>query len=132
MLSPPELVIDECLSKRLATELNRRGRCATSVSARGLRGLEDPLLFEELGKLGHAHVIVTADTAMPMDWMSEIEAAGAAVAVVDSRHSDEYLESQWYCDVVHRRAHVMHRQPQGSARRYTARGYRPWRQRHGE
>ncbi len=129
MLSPPELVIDECLSKRLATELNRRGRRATSVSALGLRGLDDPLLFNELSKLGRAFVIVTADTAMPMDWMTEIEAAGATVAVVDSRHSGEYLESQWYCEVVHRRAHVMHRQPHGSAHRYTARGHRPWRQR---
>jgi hypothetical protein len=129
VLPPPELIIDECLDKRLATELTNRGRMARSVSALGFRGLDDPDLFKELGSLGHPYVIVTADTAMPLDWLSEIEAAGATVAVVDSRRSDEFLESQWYRDVVPRWAHVMRDQPQGSVHRYSARGHRAWRPR---
>jgi hypothetical protein len=127
VLPPPELVIDECLDKRLASELRLRGRLAQSVSGLGLRGLDDPTLLQELAKLGHPYVIVTADTAMPLDWLSEIEAAGATVAVIDSRRSEEFRESQWYRDVVHRWAHVMRDQPQGIVHRYSARGHRPWR-----
>ncbi len=129
MLPPPELVIDECLDKRLATELTNRGRMARAVSALGLRGLDDPDLFTELGKLGHPYVIVTADVSMPIDWGTEIAAAGVTVAVIDSRRSDRFLESQWYRDVVHRWAHVMRDQPQGSVHRYSPRGHRPWRPR---
>jgi len=129
VLPPPELVIDECLDKRLAHELRLRGRLAQSVSGLGLRGLEDPALFQELARLGHPYVIVTADTAMPRDWLSAIEAAGTTVAVIDSRRSDEFLESQWYRDVVNRSAHAMRAQPQGSVQRYSARGHRPWRPR---
>ena len=127
MLPPPELIIDECLDKRLATDLTKRGRMARAVSALGLRGLDDPDLFKELGKLGHPYVIVTADTAMPLDWSAEIEVAAVTVAVIDSRRSDEFLESQWYRDVVHRWAHVMRNQQRGSVHRYSARGHRPWR-----
>ncbi len=129
MLPPPELVIDECLDKRLAKELTDRGRVARTVSVLGLRGLDDPGLFSELGRLGHAYVIVTADVSMPIDWGAEIDAAGVTVAVVDSRRSDEFLESQWYRDVVHRWAHVMRSQAQGTVHRYSARGHRPWRPR---
>jgi hypothetical protein len=127
VLPPPELVIDECIDKRLATELKGRGRLAQSVSGLGLRGLDDPVLFQELAKLGHPYVIVTADTSMPFDWLSEIQAAGTTVAVIDSRRSEEFLESQWYRDVVRRWAHVMRDQPQGSIHRYSAWGHRPWR-----
>ena len=126
MLPPPELIIDECLDKRLATELTSRGRLARAVSNLGLRGLEDPDIFTELGKLGHPCVIVTADTAMPLDWGDEIQAAGATVAVIDSRRSDEFLVSEWYRDVVHRWAHVMRNQPPGSVHRYAAKGHRAW------
>jgi hypothetical protein len=62
VLPPQEPMIDECLDKRLATELTHRGRKASVVSGLGLRRLEDPHLFTELGKLGHPYVIVTADT----------------------------------------------------------------------
>jgi hypothetical protein len=129
VLPPPELVIDECLDKRLATELTNRGRMARAVSALELRGLDDPDLFTELAKLGHPYVIVTADVSMPIDWGTEISAAGITVAVIDSRRSDKFLESEWYRDVVHRWAHVMRDQPQGSVHRYSPRGHRPWRPR---
>jgi hypothetical protein len=87
VLSPPVLVVDECLDKRLASELNRRGRPAKSVSALGMRSLDDPQLFQALAKLGQPYVIVTADEAMPLDWMAAIEALGVTVAVVDSRRT---------------------------------------------
>lgn len=129
MLPPPVLVIDECLSTRLATELNARGRPAKTIASLGLRGLDDPDVFSALTRLGEAHVIVTADSAMPLDWMSNIAAAGATVAVIDSRHDVAYLIAEWYRDVAHRWAHVMRDQPTGSVHRYTARGHREWRPR---
>ena len=131
MLAAPALVIDECLSTRLATELTLRGRPATSIVSRGLRGLEDPQVFEALRDLGEPYVIVTADAAMPLDWMGAIEAAGATVAVIDSRHTADYLVAEWYRDVTHRWAHVMKDQPAGSVHRYTVRGHREWRPRRG-
>lgn len=48
MLPPPVLVIDECLSTRLATDLARRGRPAKSIASLGLRGLDDPQVFASL------------------------------------------------------------------------------------
>jgi hypothetical protein len=129
VLSPPLLVIDECLSTRLAGELNQRGRPSKSVASLGLRGLEDPAVLRALADLGEPCVIVTADSAMPLDWLGHIEAAGATVAVIDSRHSAEYLIAEWYRDVTHRWAHVMRDQPAGSIHRYTVRGHREWRPR---
>ena len=131
MLAAPALVIDECLSTRLATELTLRGRPATSIVSRGLRGLEDPQVFEALRDLREPYVIVTADAAMPLDWMGAIEAAGATVAVIDSRHTADYLVAEWYRDVTHRWAHAMQNQPAGSVHRYTVRGHREWRPRRG-
>lgn len=130
MLAPPVLVIDECLSTRLATELNARGRPAKTIASLGLRGLDDPDVFNALTRLGEAHVVVTADNAMPLDWMSVIVAMGATVAVIDSRHDDAYLTGEWYRDVAHRWAHAMRSQPIGSVHRYTVRGHREWRPRY--
>ena len=129
LLPPPVLVIDECLSTRLASELTLRGRPAKSIASLGLRGLGDPQVFEALRDLSEPYVIVTADTAMPLDWMGAIESAGATVAIIDSRHTADYLVGEWYRDVTHRWAHVMRDQPPGSVHRYTARGHREWRPR---
>jgi hypothetical protein len=86
-------------------------------------------VFEALTGLDEPYVVVTADDAMPLDWMATIEAAGVTVAVVDSRHTADYSIAQWYWDVVHRWAHVMSDQPVGSVHRYAARGHREWRPR---
>ena len=129
MLPSPVLVIDDCLNTRLATQLTQRGRPARSIASLGLRGLEDPQVFEALAGLDEPYVVVTADDAMPLDWMATIEAAGVTVAVVDSRHTADYSIAQWYWDVVHRWAHVMSDQPVGSVHRYAARGHREWRPR---
>ena len=61
------LVIDECLNTRLATQLTQRGRPARSIASLGLRGLEDPQVFEALAGLDEPYVVVTADDAMPLD-----------------------------------------------------------------
>ena len=129
MLPPPELVIDECLDKRLASELTRRGRMATSVSALGLRGLDDPELLHKLAQRDHPCVIVTADEAMPLDWMDALTATGTTLAVVDHHRSHTYGVAQWYCDVVHRWAHVMPAQPTGTVHRYSVGGHRAWKPR---
>jgi hypothetical protein len=120
------LVVDECLDTRLATELSLRGRPARSLASLGLRGLDDPQVLEALRDLGVPYVIVTADSAMPLDWMDAIEATGATVAIIDSRHTGDYLTAQWYRDVTHRWAHIMRSQPAGSVHRYTTRGHRRW------
>jgi len=129
VLPPPMLVVDECLDTRLATELSLRGRPAKSLASLGLRGLDDPEVLEALRNLDVPYVIVTADSAMPLDWMGAIEATGATVAIIDSRHTSDYLAAQWYRDVTHRWAHIMRGQPAGSVHRYTARGHRKWRPR---
>ena len=60
------LVVDENLPKRLATELNYRGRIAASVSSLGLRGSLDPELLHKLqAQLGDGWILLTADDALP-------------------------------------------------------------------
>jgi predicted nuclease of predicted toxin-antitoxin system len=123
------LIIDECLSTKLAKELRERGRPSESLAALRLRGQSDPEVIAAIAEYPQPCVVVTADAGMPLDWADEIARAGTTIAVIDSRHGDDYLIAEWYRDVAHRWAHVMRSQPSGSVHRYTASGHREWRPR---
>jgi PIN like domain len=124
------LVIDENLPKRLATELNYRGRNAASVSALGLRGSLDPELLRKLdAQLDGDWVLVTADDAMPEDHAEALRNVGGTVATINPDRDEGWDIDAWRREVVHRWAHVMHDQPTGSVRRYSLRRHTTWRRR---
>ena len=130
MATPATLVIDASLNKRIATELKRRGRDAIALSELELRHAKDPELLHALAEhfSDRLWVLVTADDNLPAAHGDVVAEVSATIATVDPKRSVIYAEDEdaWGREVVHRWAHVMERQPQGSIRRYSERGGRKW------
>lgn len=129
--APPQrtLVLDENLNPRLATELLRRGRDATRVQQLGLRGSADPQLIEKLDAQLDAWVLVTADDLLPDTHGDAILRVGATVATISPEREHGWALEAWRREIVHRWAHVMHDQEDGSVRRYGLRRHAAWRAR---
>jgi hypothetical protein len=123
-----ELVVDANLDKRIAGELRHRGRAAVSVHPLGFGHLKDPELLQRLAELyrPEAWVLVTGDDRMPADHGELIERLGVTIATIDPVNDAEHQIDEWRRDVVHRWAHVMQEQAQGSVRRYSLRQHRAW------
>jgi hypothetical protein len=123
-----ELVLDQNLHSRLATEVRARGRDSVSIYSLGHANLKDPELLERLA--GHykpeSWVLVTADDRMPADHGALIERLGTTVATIDPTHDEEHTVDQWRRDVVQRWANAIQAQEQGTVRRYSLGWHRPW------
>jgi hypothetical protein len=122
------LIIDEDLPRRLATELDKRGRSATTVAALGFAGAKDPALLADLTQLGPVleWVLVTGDDAMPWEHSTVLTDTGATIATVDPRRPKGITQDAWRRDVVHRWGHTMQLQEPGSVRRYSFAASREW------
>ena len=122
------LIIDEDLPRRLAAELDKRGRSASTVAALGFSGAKDPKLLADLRQLGPIleWVLVSGDDAMAWEHGEVIEATGATIAVIDPRRPQGVTQDGWRRDVVHRWAHAMQMQKAGTVRRYSLAANRLW------
>lgn len=150
------VVIDASLNKRLGTELRYRGFAARSLSQLGehegepVAELLDPELIPFLAErfLDLEWVLVTADDNMPAEHEQVLQLHGATVATIDPYDDDKLsslqdetpmvgdedeigelpeLEDMYQRDTVHRWAHRISRQANGSIRRYYRRApSRPW------
>jgi len=113
------LVLDESLPTRLATELCRRGRPATTNAALGLRGAGDTALLAALGEHLPDCILVTPDDHLPADHAAAVRSVGVGIATIDpGGRPEHWTQDQWNRDVVHRWAHRMQAQEGGSVRRY--------------
>jgi len=124
--APRLLIIDATTNKRIATELKARGRDAVSTPAMGLRGALDAELLERLAGLDLAWVLVGADDHMPEEHADEVACYDATLAIIDPLTPDGYERDQFERDVVHKWAHRMQEQEQGTVYRYTVRGRTVW------
>lgn len=126
---PPRrtLVIDENLNPRLATELTRRGRNATTVQALGLRGSEDPHLLDKLDAKLDDWILVTADDALPGSHAEAVRRVGATIGTVNPELEDGWTLESWRREIVPRWAHALHDQEGGTIRRYSLRRHAVWR-----
>jgi hypothetical protein len=106
------LHLDENLPRRLAGELEARGRPARAHTALPDAPTTDTGLIRALG--GDV-VLVTADEGMPREHRALLREHRVPVAVV---HADGEAAKR---ETVHRWAHVMGTQPPGSVRRYSPR-----------
>ena len=124
------LFLDEDCPKRLAPELNARGRNATSVYTEELSGTLDPDLIRALAvEHGREVVLVTANESMPIEHEAVLAETGLTLAVIDGRHEDDPHQDAWKRETVHRWAHVREKQEAGTIRRYSPRGHAPWKRR---
>jgi PHD/YefM family antitoxin component YafN of YafNO toxin-antitoxin module len=119
------LVVDASLNKRLATELNRRGRLAISASELELRHAEDPELLAALQRDHPDCVLITADDDMPFRHRQVIEELRPTIATVEPVRGG-FHEDARRCEIVHRWAHAMELQQSETIRRYTPSGHRLW------
>lgn len=124
---PRLLVIDDSLSKRIATEFKRRGRNALSVSELGLKGEKDPPLLAHLHDRDPDCVLITGDDAMPATHAGDLQRFGTTVAVIVPWDSSSGLrEPEWERDIAHRWVHLMEEQERASVFRYSRQGRRKW------
>lgn len=125
------LVLDADIAKRVATELNTRGRPAISVYTLSLAEKEDPDLLEalytEFGTCGNDWSLATADDRMPYVHQAAVSTSPIAISTVDPRRAPGYRNTdEWRRDIVHRWAHAMQEQAPGTVRRYSLKSYRAW------
>lgn len=120
------LVIDENLDKRIATDLRSRGRRAVAHSEISTTGLLDEAVLELLAALAYPWVLVTADDKLPFEHAEAVVRLGATIATIDgeweahcSRHELDLNQDQFQKDSIHRWAHSMASQEQGTVRRLT-------------
>jgi len=120
------LVIDESLDTRLAAELVRRGRRATSVSSLGLRGSSDLDLLRGLDARLGSWVLVTADDQLPEDRARWLSSPNGAVATINPEADSAWSLEAYRREVLHRWAHAMQAQERGTTRRYGLTNQRAW------
>jgi hypothetical protein len=124
---PRLLVVDEDLSKRIATELRRRGRNAKTVAALGLKGWNDPRLLERLHEIDSDCVLISGDDDMPATHAADLAKHGTTVAIVHPWDPTRPLtEPEWEHEIVQKWAHRIETQPSRTIRRYTLDGGRRW------
>lgn len=123
------IVVDENLSKRLATELSYRGRDAVTVAKLGLRGSADPELLNKLDAQLDDWVLITADDALPETHADVVRAVAATVATINPEREVGWALDPWRREIVHRWAHYFHGQEPGTIRRYGLHRHGRWRER---
>ena len=121
------LVIDASTNKRIATELKSRGRAARSTTEMGLRCALDPELLSALRELDDGWVLVAADDHMPEDHSDVVYDLRPTIAIIDPVVPADYdSDDEYERDVVHKWAHRIQLQEEGTIFRYNIRGRHVW------
>jgi hypothetical protein len=123
-LSPHEprcLVLDEGINWKLAKELCRRGlRKTASVFDLKLNGKVDGQVIKALAEKHEPCVLVTWDNKMHKSHAGQLSHFGLTVAVIDLyAKRGELTEEEYYREVIHRWAHRMVFQREGSIMKYS-------------
>jgi hypothetical protein len=124
------LVIDDSLDKRLAHQLEQRGRQAKSTEWLGLLELKDEPLLRAISGLDDPDpVLVTGDDGMPGEHGGLIASLGLTIATIDGQRAEGWGREEWKKEIVHRWAHSMNIQQRGTCRRYSLTRHDVWRRR---
>jgi hypothetical protein len=106
---------------KLSKELRRRGlRDATSNSGLGLLQKKDGALIKALAEKHEPCVLVAWDNKMHLSHAAELRRFGLTLAVIDKKADrGDLTDEEYYREVIHRWAHRIVRQPQGSVVKYS-------------
>lgn len=127
MADPQLIVVDADINKRLATELEARGRRARSLASFQLnRSFDEVVLTRLHDRIDVPWVLLTGDDHMPFDHGDLIKELGVTIATVDRRNPPGVLPDTYRRDVGHRWAHVIAEQPSTTVRRYSLKGHKAW------
>jgi len=74
-------------------------------------------------------VLVTADDALPYSHAEAVRRVGATVATINPEREIGWSLEEWRREIVHRWAHAIQEQGDGTLRRYTLRRHSDWRAR---
>jgi hypothetical protein len=121
---PPELrrlVLDEDMNWKLSKELRRRGlRDATSNNGLGLLEKKDGALIKVLAENHEPCVLVAWDNKMHKSHAAELQHFSLTLAIVDKdADRGDLTDEEYYREVIHRWAHRIVRQEQGSVVKYS-------------
>jgi predicted nuclease of predicted toxin-antitoxin system len=126
---PRQLLIDENLSRRIASELRKRGKNAIAIVGTDLRGAKDPDLLRAIARDYEDAVLVTGDDNMPATHADVLRETRVSLAIIAPEREGIFTTDEWDREIVHRWAHKMEAQEPGSIRRYYLIGGREWRPR---
>ncbi len=125
------LLIDACISNKVALILRNRGAESLSLSHLGLKDLGDPAILRVIDDEYPECVFVTADDHMPVEHHEEVELFRPTLAIIDPKVGKGYEqqtdEEAWKWEVCMRWAHRMQDQEPHTIKRYNAGGGRTWR-----
>lgn len=123
------LLIDENLTRRIASELRKRGKNAIAIVSTELKGAKDPDLLLAIARDHPNAVLITGDDNLPATHRDVLKETGVTLAIVSPEREPSYSTEEWEREIVHKWAHKMEAQEAGSIRRYFLVGSRPWRTR---
>jgi len=118
---PRRLVLDEDINWKLAKELRCRGlRKSSSNKELELLGKKDGALIKALAEEHEPCVLVAWDNKMHLSHAQTLDHFGLTLAVVD-KHAKrgELTEEEYYREVIHRWAHRMVFQGEGTVMKYS-------------
>ena len=119
------LVLDEDVNWKIAPELTARGYDATSSEQMGLarRRVKDPVWLYILSRQPVRCVLVTYDNDMPTRHLADLLNRVSTLAIVDSKSDKKGRTREQYTrEVIHKWAHRMASQPEGSRFKYRLNG----------
>ena len=121
------LIIDENLTRRIASELRKRGKNSIAIVSTPLRGAKDPDLLKAIAAQYPGSVLITGDDNMPATHAEVLRETRVTLAIVSPERESDLSTDEWEREIVHRWAHKMEAQAEGSIRRYYLTGGREWR-----
>ena len=114
------IYFDENLSWKISVEVGARGYQTSSASKVGFEGKLDQALLAQLPGVFDEFVLLTGDEAMPLVHASHVKRHGTTIAVVSgSAKRSGVPPNQWNRDTIHRWAHRIATQEDGTIRRYS-------------
>ena len=99
---PRTLLVDENLTRRIASELRKRGKNAVAIVSTELKGAKDPDLLRAIARDYPDAVLITSDDNLPATHPDVLKETGVALAIVSPEREPGYSTEEWEREIVHK------------------------------